>query len=423
MARFVSAIAALEQAIAIMLIFSPMQLFPWAKTCPAFAWVADLRTLSFAACSCRIAPLLTRTCSTGCYGLATLFGVSLDRGRQWAQNRMVEQQKGFHRRPYDGATTPDRIYSPKTLLGLCRRMRQPPKTEWQRIVRTDMNIDQNNVPEGMSFLRLIWEQEDACEEETDKYISRIDGKLPLCLENIGTVLSFLDRMASCYWECRGGDHMVEYLCGKVTSAARAALRLTRFGFYDEALLACRTIGETTNLFHLFCADASAMEEWKTSSKAERRKKFSPVEVRKRLEASAGYLIIDEKRYRLLCEKSAHVNPTTKPQSYNLLGVPSAGANLQEEGLFVCVNEIALSLAFATLFSVGLLGYKGDVREQIFSSVSDLAEKIGNIGITSIEDYNRQVWLKNRKELSAACDVLRYQQRARRDSVNLQNRSH
>ena len=279
-----------------------------------------------------------------------------------------------------------------------------------------MNVDQNNVPEGMSFLQLIWGQEDACGTRTDEYISGIGDKAPLCLENIGTVLSLLDRMASCWWSCRGGDHMIEYLCGRVASSARAALRLMKFGFYDESLLVCRAIGEIANLFHLFCTDVSALEKWRTSSRKEQFREFSPAVVRRKLKASEGDPVIDEEWYRLLCEKSAHVSPKTKPQSHNVLGIPAAGGGeLQPQGLLVCLNEIAFSLAFSTLFSVRLLDYEGGVREQILSSVRDLAEKIGGIRITTVEDYQRRVWEENREELAVISDVLRCLKHARHES--------
>ena len=61
-----------------------------------------------------------------------------------------------------------------------------------------------NVPEGTAFLELVWEQEDQCEKETDDRLPKMGERAPACIEQIGTVLSFLDRMASCWWVCRGG---------------------------------------------------------------------------------------------------------------------------------------------------------------------------------------------------------------------------
>ena len=67
------------------------------------------------------------------------------------------------------------------------------------------------------------------------------------MDALGTALSYLDRMASCWWGCRQSTHIEERLVGKVASNARAALHLMRAGYYDEALGLIRQIGETANL--------------------------------------------------------------------------------------------------------------------------------------------------------------------------------
>ena len=61
-----------------------------------------------------------------------------------------------------------------------------------------MNKDAG-APEGLTFLKLVWKQEDSCEVETDKRIPNLGEKAPVCLEHIGTVLSLLDR-----WRHAGG---------------------------------------------------------------------------------------------------------------------------------------------------------------------------------------------------------------------------
>ena len=252
-----------------------------------------------------------------------------------------------------------------------------------------MASSQNNdasIPVGSSFLELVWRQENRCEQETDERIPNLGVKAPACLDRIGTALSLLDRMASCWWVCRGGDHLLEYICGRVASNARAALRLLRFGFYDESLLVCRAMGETANLLELFVMDKEALADWKASSRRERLTNFSPVKVRLRLEDLQRSPIIDESRYALLCERAAHVHPETKPQSHNILGVPVAGASLQEAGILVCLNEIAIPLSATVTFGVILLELEKDVREQVLSNARSLAEQIGGAMITEIDEY-------------------------------------
>ena len=173
------------------------------------------------------------------------------------------------------------------------------------------------MPEGFNFLELIWKQEDKCENATDKRILRLGEKAPACLEQIGTVLSLMDRMASCWWVCKGGDHKVERLFGKVASNARGALRLLKFGFYDESLTLCRAMGEIANLLYLFVFDNDALAEWRTDD----QDKLPPVKVRRKIEKLNKIVPVNQQRYRQL-SKRVHVNPNTSPQSYNLLEIPT-----------------------------------------------------------------------------------------------------
>ena len=245
-----------------------------------------------------------------------------------------------------------------------------------------------DVPEGIAFLELVWEQEDTCEVKTNEKVLNLGEKAPACLEHMGTVLSLLDRMASCWWACQEGDHKIERLCGRVASNARAALRLLRFGFYDESLVLSRAMGETANLLYLFTQDDSALEDWKASSQAELQSKFSPVKVRLRLEELQTSPPINQDRYKLLSQRAAHPNPGTSPQSHNFLGVPTAGAIMQEEGIVVCLNEIALPLSVATCFGALLLDLENNVKKRVVIAARHLAEQIGRAGITEIDDYHR-----------------------------------
>ena len=270
------------------------------------------------------------------------------------------------------------------------------------------------IPEGSAFLQLVWHQEDDCEVETDNWLKEAGKKAPACLQQIGTVLSLADRMASCWWECRGGDHVIEYICGRVTSNARAALRLLRFGFYDESLLLNRSLCETANLLQLFFQESGTIQDWKVSSKIERMEKFSPVKVRLRLEGLQTSPVIDQEHYSLLCERAAHVQPEIRPQAHNILGLPMVGASFQEEGALVCLNEIALPLATAVFFGATVLDLDIEIKMEIFSATKSLLEKVGRANITTIDDYHRSVLQdpRARNAIKKATDILRRLQSAR-----------
>ena len=242
-----------------------------------------------------------------------------------------------------------------------------------------------DVPEGAQFLQMVWDMEDANERKTDELIPSLGRKAPKCWDEVGTVLSLLDRMASCWWGCRGGDHMVEYLCGRVVSNGRAAMRLLRFGFYDEALGLCRSMGEVANLLHLLSKD-DILQDWKSVSPQKRRADFSPVSVRKKLEEKGMPVFVGRERYRLLSERSVHVHPHTKPQAYNILGIPSVDVSVQDVGLLVCLNEMVLPLAISSTFGAVLIGLDKSVRGQIVASAENLIRHWGKATIENIDEY-------------------------------------
>ena len=259
---------------------------------------------------------------------------------------------------------------------------------------TNISNKDLSVPEGMQFLEFIWQTEDRLEEVTDDRFPSMGEKAPACMEQVGTALSLLDRMSSCWWVCDEGDHTIEYLYGRTASYGRAALRLMRFGFYDESLMLSRSIGEIANLLFLFLSESGSLQRWKMSTRRERRENFAPVEVRKQLEGILGKPPIDQERYSMLSEQSVHVHPQTRPQAHNVLRMPVSGAILfQEAGFLICLNELGLSLAYTLGSGAGLLNLDEDVKKRIMHSTRDLAEQIGGAIITEIDSY----YQRNRKD--------------------------
>src|SRR2546421_4553114 len=105
---------------------------------------------------------------------------------------------------------------------------------------------------GSDFLKLVATQEAGCEEQTAKALSTLMGvKAPKCYQDLGDVLLLLDQLASCYWSCSEGDHVVEYATGRAASLARASIKLAQTGYYDESLATTRNLAELTNLLALF----------------------------------------------------------------------------------------------------------------------------------------------------------------------------
>ena len=278
---------------------------------------------------------------------------------------------------------------------------------------------QNTVPEGRDFLELVWRQDDDCQAETDALLPSLGTKAPATLAHTGTVMSLLDRMASCWWMCQGGDHRIEYLCGRAVSNARAALRLLRFALYDESLALSRAIGETANLMQLFTLDNSALRDWRNATPKQARKDFSPYQVRMRLEALSQAPAITQERYGLLSDRATHVGPHTVPQSHNILGVPFAGSHVQAEGTLVCLNELAVPLSLVSCFGAILLDLDKDTRLSILRSARSLAEHIGGAMITEIDEYHRQTLSdpETARKAATAANILREHQKRTRPQRN------
>jgi len=123
---------------------------------------------------------------------------------------------------------------------------------------------------GRKMLRAIGKYEDRCEEATKKYIPRMGKKAPLCYEYLGQLLAYADLIGSCAYGCPGKSedaHAVWNLVARTSSFGRAALRLTKMGFYDETLIIVRNMGEICNLLSLFSLAPETIDEWKKSDRA------------------------------------------------------------------------------------------------------------------------------------------------------------
>jgi hypothetical protein len=83
---------------------------------------------------------------------------------------------------------------------------------------------------GAEFIKLLEKLENDGFARSSDQLPEMGKAAPQTLEHLGTVLSLLDRLASCHWGCKGGDHVAEYLAGRCCSSARASLRLLRHGY-------------------------------------------------------------------------------------------------------------------------------------------------------------------------------------------------
>ncbi len=240
------------------------------------------------------------------------------------------------------------------------------------------------MPLGIEFLRLVRDLERRREETLNEWLPSAGVRAPQTMDRLGTALSYLDRIASCWWGCRQGSHVEERLAGRVASNSKAALQLLRSGYYDEALGLVRQIGETANLLSLFMQSEESYRQWKGGSEDVVRNDFSPGMVRKKLEELPLPLPMDRETYGLLSAQSIHVNPATSPQSHNPFSLPTLGGYFQEAGALLALNHLGGMVGWMLWLAVALAKPPTDRKVIVDASVS-LLRSIGGININSVQE--------------------------------------
>jgi hypothetical protein len=202
-------------------------------------------------------------------------------------------------------------------------------------------------------------------------------------------LALLDCASACHWGARG-DHRLEYLIGRATNSAYAAISLAARGYYDQALSSARTLGELANLVCLFAVDRKKVSEWKEADEGTRRKKFKAVNVRLALEANCFPEIpIGKERYQRLSVYSIHAIPDQMPQAHGPTGKAIGFPVFQAAGFIMSLNEIALPIAFIALCTGKLLNLPTQVEKTLQEITHVLSEAVGGVAI----DVQGRPWFK------------------------------
>lgn len=240
------------------------------------------------------------------------------------------------------------------------------------------------MPRGAAFLELSARVETECGLESLKEIPQLGISAPACYECMGDVLSMLYAEAACFNGCGGGDHFFQRVTARIVTNALSSIRLAAIGYYDESLALARNVGEIANLLFLFAADSAALEAWRFGDEAKRRKEFSPVRVRLRLEEMGLRPPVDNSRYSLLCEVAVHLVPSTFPQAFNEHGRPTLGARFQYQGLIFALNELAVAVAEAAS-CVSVLAPLGERRAPLQLAAQVLLNVVGNLDLKVVRE--------------------------------------
>jgi hypothetical protein len=244
--------------------------------------------------------------------------------------------------------------------------------------------ENGSLPTGVEFLDHLTKAYDRPAAPTDQFLREGGKKLPKNAEHLGDTLAYLYGIACCMWGCKGGDHTLEWLAGRVCNQALGSFRLIRCGSYDESLMLTRGIGEIANLLWLFKCDQANIVSWKTADRKTRLNVYGPAAVRKAIETFGDKPPIDAQRYQKLCEVGTHPVPGNAPGHFTGTGRPVLGGFFQEVGVFVCMNELGLAVASSALPLAILSGFAKERRQAVFDVAYKLVQNLGGFDINSYE---------------------------------------
>ena len=246
---------------------------------------------------------------------------------------------------------------------------------------------------GTEMLDAVKKFENKCERTTEKHLPRMGKKAPVCYEFLGRVLAYADMIGSCTFGCPGQSqnaHALWYLTARTSSFGRAALRLARMGFYDEALIIVRSMGEIANLFALFAVAPESIEEWKMADRCARITRFSPAKIRERLACFDELVPMDKAKYESLCEWSTHPVPDLQPQKFNHARKSmTGGIYFQAAGFLVVLNEMAIIASLLVLYAAKSCGVPRNAFQEIGRACKMCAMSAGQIDLGAMERLWRE----------------------------------
>jgi hypothetical protein len=252
----------------------------------------------------------------------------------------------------------------------------------------DIIIDKNVE----NFLEQLSKEFAISEEETILFEKEFSGaKHPETIKILSVTISLLYKGACCFWQCNGGDHLIERMIAKSVNQAISAFKLYRGCFYDESLMITRGIGEIANLLHLFCLFPEKIEQWKTQNDRERYNNFKPAKVRYMLEEANHLAMIDKVRYSRLCEVGTHPTPSEVPGHYTGTGVPILGMIVQPVGAYVSITELSYAVGLVSVAAPKLLKLPNTVSEELRNIGISLIKTLGNFHILNYNELLEKAW--------------------------------
>jgi hypothetical protein len=214
----------------------------------------------------------------------------------------------------------------------------------------------DDIPEGVAFLDRVASREDKRLADF-RDLLRSSSSYQELRSHLGTLLSLMDRVGSCWWGC-SGDHTVVHIIAASSGNAFASFRLLQAGYYDESIGLSRQIGERANLLQLFLMDGNSLAEWKQYDDDRRRQRFKAYDVRTRLERLGNVPVVNMGHYRMLSGFGIH--PGATPQYFGESFPPTPGGHFRMRGMMISLSELAYNVGMIGGTGAALLGDDGRI---------------------------------------------------------------
>jgi hypothetical protein len=194
------------------------------------------------------------------------------------------------------------------------------------------------------FRKATKQVEKATKREAIKHGVTSGESAPRCWEAIWVMCEALYGYATCAEGCPGEsrDHTLRYIAGRATNVALGAVQTSVAGYYDNALLAVRALGEQANLTALLVKSEEALAVYKLGDKRERMRTLGPKAVRDSLAELGVEPIVSADRAGLLSQRVVHPAFDEIVLTHDFRGV-IVGPLWQPAGFLLCLNEIAIAL--------------------------------------------------------------------------------
>ena len=213
-------------------------------------------------------------------------------------------------------------------------------------------------------LRSIWNAEDRLIEWAVELLHRE----PYLIEHIELIECFMNAVDSARQALPKNDRNTA-LCGlflRAFDAASHGLRAAMSGNYAGSAMYARDLLETSFLLNYLLDDEARPVEWLNADQRTLSKKYTPIEIRKKLDERDGFKKLRRhEHYSNLSKLGVHPTPQSFAMKRDGTRMLNGGPFKHEDLLKGCVEEIAKGIL---LLSAALVDYLGEFSDgPIFSS--------------------------------------------------------